>query len=140
MKTPIRMALLTSVLLASSATFGEKLLQTSTSWDGGDFHYPQGKAEVSSFILTIVENEAPKFHCHPVPTLGYILSGTVEVETKSGDKALLREGESIVEVMRTVHRGTAIGGEVKILVFYAGAEGIPNTVLPDSEAAATYCD
>ena len=80
-----------------------------------------------------------KFHCHPVPTLGYILKGNLVVETKDGNKITLREGESIVEVMRTIHRGRAINGAVEIIVFYAGSTIMPNTVLPENDQDREYC-
>lgn len=118
----------------------EQLLKTNTSWDGGDIHYPEGSPEITAIILRLQEDQISKFHCHPIPTLGYILKGTVEVETKAGKKVTLKPGDAAVEVMRTVHRGIAVEGDVEILVFYAGAEGIPTTVLPDSEQAEQYCD
>lgn len=118
----------------------EPLLQTQTSWDGAGFHYPAGQAEVTAIKLAIAPGVTTKFHCHPVPTQGYILKGTVEVETQAGDKIILREGQSVVEVMRTVHRGRAVDGPVEILVFYAGAAGVPNTVLPEQDPDHHYCD
>jgi quercetin dioxygenase-like cupin family protein len=124
----------------SSLVQAEPLLKTTTSWDGGQFHYPKGQAEVSSVILNIAEGVTTKFHCHPVPTLGYILKGDVEVETKDGKKVVLKQGESAVEVMRTVHRGRALAGPVEILVFYAGDTNTPNTVLPENDPEHHYCN
>jgi len=80
-----------------------------------------------------------KFHCHPVPTLGYILKGDLVIETKNGNKVTLKEGESLVEVMRTIHRGRAINGPVEIIVFYTGATTMPNTVLPENDLNREYC-
>ncbi len=125
--------------MALSAQAAAPLLQTTQSWDGGSFTYPLGQAEVTSVILRIEAGQQAPFHCHPVPTLGYVLQGTVEVETANGQKIVIEQGESVVEVMRTLHRGTALGGPVEILVFYAGAEGIPTTLLPDEAAAAELC-
>lgn len=70
--------------------------------------------------------------------MGYLLNGTLEVETERGDNVRLEQGSSLVEVMNTLHRGIAIGGPVDIIVFYAGAEGIPTTVLPGSEEAQLW--
>jgi len=109
----------------------EPLLQSSTSWDGGEISYPKGKAEVTAMKLTLAENEDVPFHCHPVPTFGYIASGAVEVVTKNGDKTILREGDVAIEVMNTVHKGIAIEGPLEIIVFYAGAEGIKTTLKPE---------
>ena len=125
--------------LATGAVYGaEVLLETQTSWDGGDLAYPTGKARVTSVMLRIEPGDKPPFHCHPVPTMGYILRGTLEVETERGDTRRIGEGSAIVEVMNTLHRGRAVGGPVEIIVFYAGAEGIPTTVLPGSDDAGTW--
>jgi len=43
---------------------------------------------------------------------------------------VFQPGEVIVEVIDTVHTGQAIGAEdVEVVVFYAGVEGMPTTVL-----------
>ena len=118
----------------------EELLKTQSSWDGGEVSYPSGTPEITSVILTIEEGKTTPFHCHPIPTLGYILNGTVEVETQDGKKVILEKGQSAVEVMRTVHRGKALKDTVKILVFYAGSTDIPNTVLPEQDTEHLYCN
>ena len=117
----------------------EPLLQSTSSWDGGEIAYPGGNAEITSIILRVEEGAEPPFHCHPVPTMGYVLQGSLEVETRKGDKVLLKQGESVVEVMRTVHRGIAVDAPAEIVVFYAGAEGVPVTVLPEDDPDNTYC-
>ena len=127
------------LLLIPSLVAAEELLKSQTSWDGGHIEYPSGQAEISSFILRLEQGEVPKFHCHPVPTFGYVLSGEVEIETKEGRKTILRQGESAIEVMRTVHRGRAIGGPAEIVVFYAGAVGLPNTVFPTQDPKGKFC-
>ena len=117
----------------------EERLKTQTSWDGGVIYYPQGQAEITSIKLRIEEDQVTKFHCHPVPTLGYILKGDLVVEIKNGNKITLKEGESIVEVMHTIHRGRAINGPVEIIVFYAGSTTMPNIILPEDDLDREYC-
>ena len=125
--------------LASGPVYGaEVLLEAQTSWDGGDFNYPPGKAQVTAIMLHVEPGEEPAFHCHPVPTMGYVLRGTIEVETERGDTKRVEKGDTMVEVMNTLHRGRAVGGPVDVVVFYAGAEGVPTTVLPGSEEAETW--
>lgn len=41
--------------------------------------------------------------------------------------------------MRTVHKGRAVNGTVEIIVFYAGAKGIPTTVLPENDPDHEFC-
>jgi len=125
-------------LLPNGVT-AEELLKTQTSWDGEAIHYPPGQIEITSEKLRIEENQVSQFHCHPVPTLGYILQGDVEVETKNGKKIILTKGESAVEVMRTIHRGRAINGPVEIIVFYAGSTNLPTTVLPENDINKEHC-
>lgn len=117
----------------------KQLNKTQTSWDGGVIYYPQGKAEITSVKLRIEENKITEFHCHPVPTFGYILQGELMIETKNGKKITLKKGESVVEVMQTIHRGQAINGPVELIVFYAGSITIPNTVLPENDIKEKYC-
>lgn len=130
-----------SFVLASltSGIYSEPLLKTTTTWEGADIVYPKGNAEITSVILKIDAGETTPFHCHPVPTLGYVLKGKVEVETTSGKRIIFSEGESAVEVLGTLHRGRAVDGPVELVVFYAGAESIPTTVLPTDELHSTYC-
>jgi len=116
------------------------LLRSGADWAGRDIVYPVGDAEVTAVILRIEEGDSPPFHCHPVPTLGYVLRGVVEVQTRDGRRAVFREGQAVVEVMHTVHRGRALEAPVEILVFYAGAVDAPTTVLPDNDPGGIYCD
>jgi quercetin dioxygenase-like cupin family protein len=118
----------------------EVLLQTATTWEGEDVVYPVGEPEITSVKLKVAAGETTAFHCHPVPTLGYILKGALEVETKDGKKVILKEGDSAVEVMRTVHRGTAIEGPAEVIVFYVGEKLVPNTVLPENDPDFKYCN
>src|SRR6516164_8524060 len=91
------------LILAAATIHADEPLKTTTTWDGGAIAYPAGQAEVTSTILKIAAGETTRFHCHPVPTMGYVLKGTLEVETIDGKKHIFKEGDSAVEVMRTVH-------------------------------------
>lgn len=135
LKLLISLSLITLPLISS----GEDLLKTTTSWDGGEIAYPEGEAEITSFKMHIGNDVTTKFHCHPVPTMGHILQGTVEIETEQGKKTTFNEGQSVVEVMRTVHRGIAVDGPVEIIVFHAGATGIPTTIFEGDPLAEKYC-
>lgn len=133
------LALLGVAALFSSSSFSEPILTTQTSWDGGSIQYPEGQPKVTSHRLIITQQTDMPFHCHPVPTLGHILKGQLYVETLAGKSTLLKAGDSVVEVMNTIHRGKAIGGDVELVVFYAGASHLPDTVLKDSPLSEQYC-
>jgi quercetin dioxygenase-like cupin family protein len=127
------------LLLFSSIAYTNELLSTTTTWEGEQIVYPEGEAQITSVLLQIAEGEVTPFHCHPVPTLGYILKGKIEVETQSGETSVFSEGESVVEVLGTLHRGKALGGPVEVVVFYAGSTSVPNTVLPGDDPNSELC-
>ena len=135
-----RILVLVAAIFWLSPLQGEELLQTTMTWEGGEIVYPTGEPEITSVKLKVAAGETTKFHCHPVPTLGYMLKGVLEVETRDGKKVILKEGDSAVEVMRTVHRGTALEGPVEVIVFYAGEKSMPNTVLPEDDLGFKYCN
>ncbi len=134
-----RMLLVVLASLALSAQSAEQLIQTSTSWDGGEIAYPEGEAEITAIRLIAREGEWAPFHCHPVPTMGYVLNGTVKVQLKNGREATFGPGETVVEVMRTLHRGQGVGGDAELLVFYAGAKGLPVSFTHGEKDAESHC-
>jgi len=105
----------------------EKILQSTHSWDGGSFYYPPGTAEISILKVHLQEKEMTSFHCHLVPTAGYVLNGIVAVTLQSGKTKVFTSGQAIIEVTNVLHNGYAIGGDADILVFHAGASNTPNT-------------
>lgn len=125
---------------AQGAMAAQPLLQSRTTWEGSPIQYPDGEAQVTAVILSLAPEDAPAFHCHPVPTMGYVLEGELEVETSDGKTSVFRQGQAVVEVMRTVHRGRALNGSARIVVFYAGAVDMPTTVLPADDPRGRYCD
>ena len=109
------------------------------SWNGGSFSYPSGQPEITARTLSLDGSKPIPFHCHPVPTMAHVLHGELEVETRDGQKKVFSQVESLVEVMGTVHRGVVVTAPVELIVFYAGAIGVPNTVLTDDNTAKSYC-
>jgi quercetin dioxygenase-like cupin family protein len=116
------------------------LLKSDHSWNSESFYYPSGEPEITSVKLTLLQGKDAPFHCHPVPTMGFISKGKVLLETPDGKSAEYGAGESVVEVMQKLHRGKALSEEAEIIVFYAGVKNIPNTVFPeDIENFKRYC-
>lgn len=130
---------LVAALFVPAGLVAEPLLQSTRSWDGGAIAYPDGNAEITAILLRLEEGAQPAFHCHPVPTMGYVLSGRAVIETADGKTHAIGPGEALVEVMDTVHRGRAVGGPAEIVVFYAGAEGVPVTVFPQDDSDGRHC-
>ena len=69
-------------------------------------------------------------HWHPVINAAVILKGALALELVDGSTRTFREGEALIEVVNTIHTGRALGTQpVELVVFYAGVEGSPTTVL-----------
>ena len=112
---------------AENAIKVEPLLQTSTSWDGARYkQYPAGKPQLSIVRVTIPPHTEMPWHTHPIPNAGYILSGELTVERQDGSaKKHYVAGQTIPETVDTVHRGVTGDSEAVLIVFYAGANGLP---------------
>ena len=105
----------------------EILLQSSTSWDGTPYSaYPEGTPELTLLRLKIPANTQLPWHSHPMPNAAYIVSGELTVETREGGlKRTLKQGQTLAEMVGTVHRGATGDAPVELLVFYAGKHGLP---------------
>ncbi len=111
------------------------LLKTTTAWDGQAITYPTGQAEITGMIVEIAPGAETGWHQHPVPSFGLIMQGEILVELKNGQSKLMHTGEMVAEVANTLHNGKNIGTiPVRIAVFYAGAKGMPLTVMPQKIA------
>lgn len=107
------------------------LVKSTTSWNGKRVAYPRGEAEITGMVIEIAPGAETGWHAHPVPSFGMVLQGTLEVSLKDGRRKRIGAGEGLIEVVDTLHNGRNVGTEpVKIVVFYAGAVGMPLTVKP----------
>ncbi len=122
---------LASMMLAPAAAAGvEELMKADKDILGNAISYPNGDpAEITGIMITMAPGDSNGWHSHPVPTFGYILSGELTVEYETGEVKVIGVGDTLVEAQHTAHQGHNRGSEVvKIVVFYAGAKGVPNTV------------
>lgn len=105
----------------------ETLLKTSAAWDGSSYEaYPAGKPEVSVLRITIPAHTTMDWHSHPVPNVAYVVSGELTVEKQDG--SLTRHftaGQTVPELVNIAHRGVTGERPVELIVFYAGATGLP---------------
>lgn len=108
---------------ASAVVKVTPLLKTTTSWDGKQIVYPAGQGEVTAIIVEIAPGGETGWHEHPVPSFAYILDGELEVTRASGEAKVLKSGDTLAEVVSTLHNGRTLGEKpVKILVFYTGSK------------------
>ena len=119
----LMLPLAASALDASSSVKVTPLMKTTSSWDGRQIVYPAGQGEVTALIVELVAGGETGWHEHPVPSFAYVLEGELEVTRGSGEVKRLGPGETLAEVVGTLHNGRALGGKpVKLLVFYTGVK------------------
>jgi len=106
----------------------ETLIETSETVLGQEVVYPEGRARITAAIVTVPPGAVLAPHLHPVPLFGYVLQGELIVDYGSEGERIYRAGDALVEAVDWPHQGRNGGrGIVKILVVYAGAEGVPDT-------------
>lgn len=119
-------AFLTGYAVGQERIHVRALLQTDHAWDGKVYGaYPEGQPQMSVLEITIPAKTTMEWHRHPMPNAAYVLSGEIQVETKDGQTARFSQGQVISETVATTHRGVTGEQAVKLLVFYAGATGLP---------------
>jgi quercetin dioxygenase-like cupin family protein len=123
-------------LASAGGTTTELLARGTTSWDGAQFAYPGGIAELTVVRIIMPAGELLPWHCHPMPLAGSITRGVLEVTKPNGESTTVRAGEGLIEVSGQWHRGRAVE-EVEAVIVYAGAAGQPLTLTRDSDHALT---
>jgi len=120
---------------ALSSEFNERIqsqenLSTTKTWDGAPIHYPSGTAKVTGAIHTIPPGAETGWHMHPVPCFAFVLEGELVVELKDGRTKKLKAGDTLAEVIGTLHNGKNTGkAPLKIAIFYIGNTELKNTIL-----------
>lgn len=104
-----------------------RVVETASSWDGAPLPpYPQGVPRVTILRATVPPHTTLAMHTHAVVNAGVILRGELTVIAETGAERTFRAGEGIVELVGTRHYGENRGdGESELVMFYAGAEGMP---------------
>lgn len=106
----------------------DTLIETSETVLGQWFEYPEGQAQITAALVTVPPGALLPPHLHPVPLFAYVLQGELIVNYGSRGERVYRRGAALVEAIDWPHQGRNGGrGIVKLLVVYAGAEGISNT-------------
>ncbi len=109
----------------------EHLNTTTQQWDGAPLpSYLNGPPEIQVLRITIPAGVTLPWHHHPVINAAYVLRGRLRVELRNGQSRIISAGQTLVEVVNTVHRGQALpDSDAEVVVFYAGTTGTPITVL-----------
>jgi quercetin dioxygenase-like cupin family protein len=113
----------------SSQIQTETLVQSTSSWDGTPYiSYPAGQPQITVLKITIAPHTTMKWHSHPFPNAGYILSGELTIEKKDGTKQHFVAGQAVTETVKSVHRGITGAEPTVLIVFYPGTPGLPLSV------------
>ena len=114
---------------ASDVIKATPILKTQDTWYGQEIVYPEGKAEMIGVVIEMAPGGETGWHMHPVPSVGYVEEGEIEVHFKNGDIKHLKAGESAAEAVNVYHNGRNVGDvPVKLVIFYVGTPGIQLTV------------
>jgi quercetin dioxygenase-like cupin family protein len=107
----------------------ETLIETTSSWDGMPYKsYPSGQPQITILKYTIAPQTTMKWHSHPMPNAGYILSGELTIEKKDGTKKHLVAGQAVTETVDSIHRGITGAEPLVLIVFYPGTPGMQLSV------------
>lgn len=107
-----------------------ELIRTSQSWDGAELpDYLQGRPEIVSVKYVIPQGLKLGWHHHDVMNCGVLVQGELTIVCQDGREKIVHEGESIVEMVGTVHHGENRGTKPVILyMFYLSQKDLPLSV------------
>lgn len=131
----LALLILSSTTIDASASEYEGVMATqikksTTSSNGQKLDYLKTDSpEVTVLMVEIPAGGETGWHMHPVPVYGYMLSGAITVELDNKETYDFREGDALLEVVNTPHNGKNMGTvTAKLVVFYTGEQGKPNTI------------
>ena len=107
-----------------------ELIRTSQSWDGAMLpDFPVGKPELRVIRLDFPVGAKTGWHHHTVVNYGIVQQGDLTIVCQDGSERTFHEGEPLVEVIGTIHRGENRGRKPVVLVmFYYSEPGAEITV------------
>ena len=107
-----------------------ELIRTSQSWDGAMLpDFPQGQPELRVIRLDFPIGAKTGWHHHTVVNYGIVQQGELTIVCQDGTEKTFHEGEALVEVIGTIHRGENRGSKPVILnMFYFSSPGAEITI------------
>ena len=115
-----------------------ELFRTSQSWDGVELpDYLQGRPELVALKYVFPAGCKLEWHHHEVMNFGVLTQGELTIVAHDGTEKTIHEGETVVEMVGTVHHGENRGPRPAILyMFYLSQPGLPLAVQHPDEAPA----
>lgn len=114
----------------------EVVLCSDSSWDGVKYkEYGSGQPEIAVVRIYIPAHTTMHWHSHPMPNVGYMLTGELTVESlRDGKTVRFTQGQALPEMVDTVHRGVTGELPATLVVFYASISGFPlSNITADSQ-------
>ena len=109
-----------------------KLIETDSSWEKTKIIYPNGDSKITALLVEMQPKAKMKMHHHEVPSFGYILEGTIRVQSESGDIKNFSKGDVVIEMINKKHSGINSGDTItKFVVFYMGTKNLKNTIIEE---------
>lgn len=107
-----------------------ELVRTSQSWDGVELpDYFQGRPELVAVKYVFPVGQKLGWHHHVAMNFGVLVQGELTIIGENGQEKVVHEGEAIVEMVGTVHRGENRGTKPVILyMFYLSQKDLPLAV------------
>lgn len=110
------------------------LIKTQHAWDGSAYkEYPHGQPELSVLKFNLKPNSVLPWHEHPYPNAGYVLSGTLTIQDKSGHSQTYQQGQGFAESVNHVHRGITGPDGAVLIVVYSGVKDVPPSISEPGE-------
>ena len=107
-----------------------KLIETDSSWEKTKIFYPKGDTKITALLVEMQPQAKMQMHHHEVPSFGYILEGTIRVQSESDDMKTFSKGDVVIEMINKKHSGVNTGESItKFIVFYMGTEDLKNTII-----------
>lgn len=112
------------------AVVSEELIRTSQSWDGVELpDYLQGRPELVAVKYVFPAGKKLGWHHHPVMNYGILVQGELTIIGQDGKEKVVHEGETVVEMVNTIHHGENRGTKPVILyMFYLSQKDMPLAV------------
>ena len=112
------------------AVVSEELIRTSKSWDGVELpDYLQGRPELVAVKYVFPAGKKLGWHHHPVMNYGILVQGELTIIGQDGKEKVVHEGETVVEMVNTIHHGENRGTKPVILyMFYLSQKDMPLAV------------
>ena len=114
----------------------QHLLQTTVNSTGQSIEYPRdGVPEITALLIEMAPGEETGWHSHPVPLVGYIMSGELTVYQITGDKRVVPAGQNSLESVGVIHNGVNEGSvPCKMIVYVLGLKDVPYTIEAEQDS------